>query len=378
MGTANNASLLMIAISEKSPNLYYATKFLAPDAFVFLQIRGRKILLMSDLELDRAKDQADVDEVISISRYSEEVKKKLGKSPGMIDLIAHYLRAKRVKDLLVPGDFPLEYADPLRKIGFKITFKSEPFFEARNYKSKDEIAKIRESLRHTEAAVDAAVKVLRESKIEKDRLIYDGQTLTSEFLKRVVNVKLMENNMVGEHTIISCGKDCVDPHNEGEGPLRPHTSIIMDVFPHSMNTQYYADFTRTFVRGTASDKLKKMYKAVEHGQQIAFERIRDGAEASEIHNAIMVYFEKEGFKTGFLGGRMQGFFHGTGHGLGLEVHEPPRISKAKHILKAGEVVTVEPGLYYVDAGGVRLEDLVVVEQKGMTNLTQYPRFLEIQ
>ena len=378
MGSANNHSLLMIAASEKSPNLYYATKFLAPDAFIFFQIRGRKILMMSDLELDRAKSQAEVDEVISTSKYASEVKKELGRDPGMLDLIEHFLRQKKIKDLLVPGDFPLEYADPLRRRGFKLTPKSEPFFEERTYKTKDEIAKITQSLRHTEAAVDAAVKVLRESKIVKDRLIFDGSPLTSEFLKKVVNVKLMESNTVGEHTIISCGKDCVDPHNEGSGLIRPHTSIIMDVFPHSVDSRYYADFTRTFVRGAASPKLKKMYQAVAHGQDIAFERIRDGAEASDIHNAIMAYFEKEGFKTGFMDGRMQGFFHGTGHGLGLEVHEPPRISKAKHILRAGEVVTVEPGLYYLDAGGVRLEDLVVVEQKGMKNLTEYPRFLEIQ
>ena len=368
----------MIAASEKSPNLYYATKFLAPDPFVFLQIHGRKILLMSDLELDRAKAQAEVDEVISISKYGREVQKKFGREPGTIDLIEFFLRQKKIVDLCVPGDFPLEVADHLRRRRFKISTKSDPFFQDRSYKDKDEIAKITQSLRHTEAAVDGAVKVLRESKIVKDRLIYDGCPLTSEFLKRVVNVKLMENNMVAQHTIISCGRDCVDPHNEGSGLLRPHTSIIMDVFPHSVDTRYYADFTRTFVRGTASPKLRKMYKAVGHGQEIAFEGIRDGAEASAIHNAILAYFEGEGFKTGFLAGRMQGFFHGTGHGLGLEVHEPPRISKAKHILKAGEVVTVEPGLYYLDEGGVRLEDLVVVEKKGMRNLTQFPRFLELQ
>ncbi len=371
-------SLLMIAASEKSPNLYYATKFLAPDAFLFFQIRGKKILMMSDLEVDRARDQADVDQVISISQYAAAVKKKTGKQPGMLDLVQHFLARHRVKELLVPGDFPIEYADPLRKRGIKIAFKSEPFFEQRVYKTEDEIKKIDQSLRYTEAAVDAAVKVLRDSRIEGDTIVHQGEALTSEYLKRVVNVKLMENNMVGEHTILSCGKDCVDPHNEGSGLLRPHQSIIMDVFPRSADTRYYADFTRTFVKGKASPKLKKMYAAVKQGQEIAFERIREGADGQAIHKAIMDYFEKEGFKTGLTDGRMQGFFHGTGHGLGLEVHEPPRISAAPHMLKADEVVTVEPGLYYLDAGGVRLEDLVVVRKNGMTNLTQYPRFLEIE
>ncbi len=378
MTKSDSASLLMIAASEKSPNLYYATKFLAPDAFLFFQIRGQKTLLMSDLEVDRAKDQAEVDEVLSVSQFAKDLQKKLGRPVGMLDVVEYFLRSHRVKSVLVPGDFPIEYADPLRARGIKIAYKSEPFFEQRVLKTADEVKKIQLSLKHTEAAVEAAVQVLRASKIVGDRLIHEGKPLTSESLKRVVNVSMMENNTIGEHTILSCGKDCVDPHNEGSGLLRPHASIIMDVFPRSADSRYYADFSRTFVIGKASPKLKKMYAAVKQGQDIAFERIREGVDGSSIHKAILDYFGKEGFKTGLMNGRMQGFFHGTGHGLGLEVHEPPRISPSKHILRANEVVTVEPGLYYLDAGGVRLEDLVVVREKGMTNLTKYPRFLEIE
>ena len=176
------------------------------------------------------------------------------------------------------------------------------------------------------------------------------------FLELMINVSLMRSGCIAAHTIISCGKQCVDPHNQGSGPLLAHESIVMDVFPHSSKSRYYADITRTFVRGKASEKLKKMYRAVMAGQDIAFKRIRDGADGAKIHDAISRYFEQLGFKTGEIGGRMQGFLHGTGHGLGLDIHEPPRISRGRDILRAGEVVTVEPGLYYLDAGGVRIED----------------------
>ena len=151
----------------------------------------------------------------------------------------------------------------------------------------------------------------------------------------------------------------------------------MDIFPRNDTTRYYADFTRTVVRGQASPRLKKMYAAVEEGQAIAFRMIRDGIDGKKVHDAIQEYFTGLGFRTGFMGGRAQGFFHSTGHGLGLEVHESPRIGRGSDILKEGQVVTVEPGLYYKVAGGVRLEDVVVVTKKGCINFTRFPKQLEI-
>jgi Xaa-Pro aminopeptidase len=187
----------------------------------------------------------------------------------------------------------------------------------------------------------------------------------------------MESGCIAAHTIVSYGRQCVDPHDQGSGTLPANESIIMDVFPRSSESRYFADMTRTVVRGKASPKLKKMYRAVREGQEIAFSKIRDGADGMKIHDAILRYFGKLGFKTGEIGGRMQGFFHGTGHGVGLDIHEPPRISRGKEILRAGQVVTVEPGLYYLDFGGVRLEDMVLVTKTGCHNLTQFPKVLEI-
>ena len=373
----NNEALLILAASERDANLYYATRFIAPDSFVFIRARGRKILLMSDLEVDRARSSATVDQVFSTSRLAAEFNRRKGRRPSFTELIADFLKGKKIQRLLVPGDFPLVYADLFRKHGFHLTAKPDPFFAERTLKTKTEVRAIEEAQRHTEAACRAACETLARSKIKKGKLYFRGRLLTSEAIKKIVNVTLMERDCVAQHTIIACGIQGIDPHNEGSGPLYANQPIVMDIFPQSVKTRYYADLSRTVVRGRAAPKLKKMYAAVREGQEIAFRSVRHGADGSKIHREIHQYFERLGFHTGERNGRMQGFFHGTGHGVGLEIHELPRISVGRDILKAGQVVTVEPGLYYEDAGGVRLEDMVLVTRTGCRNLTKIPKVLEL-
>lgn len=370
-------NLLMIAASEQDANLYYATHFAAPDPFIFAQIRGKKFLLMNDLEVDRARQQASVDQVLSTSVLARRYIDRHKKRPGYVDLVEDFLKSHRVREIGVPGNFSLEFADPLRKRGFRLTVLPEPLFPQRVVKTAGEVRAIEKAIRHVEKAFGAAVEILKKSVIKKGRVYYRGTLVTSELLKKAVNMSLMENDCVAENTIIACGRHAVDPHNRGTGPIYANQSIIMDIFPRDANSRYFADFTRTVVKGKASPKLKKMYAAVAEGQEIAYRMIREGIDASAVHTAIHKRFESLGFRTGLLNGRMQGFFHGTGHGLGLDIHELPRVGGVKEILKAGHVVTVEPGLYYEGAGGVRLEDVVVVTPKGCRNLTRAAKLLEI-
>lgn len=372
-----NPDTLIIASSEADANLYYATRFMAPDDFVFMEIRGKKHLLMNDLEVDRARAQAKVDKVHSTSKLAAEFKEKTGRRPGYLDLIEMLARSEKAEEFLVPATFPIEFADPLRERGFKLTFKRDPFYEARTVKTKEEIAAITAAIRYTEDAITAAIQAMRKSVIKKGKLYLRGEVLTSEAIKKIINVRLMENNCIASHSIVACGIDCVDPHNQGSGPLYANQSIIMDIFPRHSETRYFADISRTVVRGKASPKLKKMYDAVIEGQNIGFRSIKEGANAGLIHQEIQKYFEGLGFTTGVQNGRMQGFFHGTGHGLGLDIHEAPRVGGVGDILKEGQVVTVEPGLYYEDAGGIRIEDDVVVTKTGCKNLVKLPKFLEI-
>lgn len=358
--------------------MLYATAFFAPDPFIFLQHQGKKYVVMSDLEIDRARKQAEVDQVLSLSLYQTRLR-KIGKNrPATVDVLDMIFRKRGIGSLAVPANFPALLADELRSRGFVLQIKKDPFFSERERKKTDEVKKIRDSLRVAELGLDAGIKALKKAKIDRDRYLYlNGSRLTSEAIKTIVNTTIMAQGWVPSHTIVSSGDQCCDPHHEGSGPLKANTSIIFDIFPRSQKTGYFGDLSRTVVRGRASERLKKAYITVQAGQEVAFRMIRDGADGRKIHQKILALFEQRGFPTGKIGGRMQGFFHGTGHGLGLDIHEPPRIAVSEATLRAGHVVTVEPGLYYLGMGGVRLEDVVLVTSNGNRNLTRYPQFLEI-
>ncbi len=369
-------AVVMIAASEIDSNLYYATGFLAPDPFIFVQAGSEKILVMSDLEVDRARSQARVDTVLSYSVYEGKARENGIPAPAALDVLHLVLQERNARHLLVPGGFGIEHADGLRARGYALSVKREPFFEERLVKSDEEVEQITATQRATEEAVDAAISAIRAAKVGNDGFLYlDGQVLTSEALKKIINVKLMESDCVAQHTIVAPGLQGVDPHHQGTGPIRANESIVMDVFPKSGRTRYFADMTRTVVKGKASPKLREMYRAVLKAQERGIELTRDGADGKAIHTEVNAVLEKDGFTTGMVGGRMQGFFHGTGHGVGLDIHEPPRISKTGAVLKSGHVVTIEPGLYYQDAGGIRIEDLVVVTPTGCRNLTKFPKGL---
>jgi len=369
---------LIIADSEKNANLYYATRFLAPDPFIFAQVDGHRVTVMSDLEVDRAKAQAKVQQVLSYAKLSQQAKRRGIAEPSMMDIVDELLKSYAVKTVEVPGDFSFVHAEALRKRGYEILPRPDPFFPERMIKSEEEIAELTEALRITEAALEIAVELIRASEIAADQTLrLGGKPLTAELLRKSMHLTMMERDCIGQHTIVACGAQAVDPHNEGSGVLKAREPIVMDVFPQHARSRYFADITRTVVKGAASSKARRMFDAVKSGQDIAFRMIRDGVDGSTVHKAILDSFEALGFKTGEQAGRMQGFFHGTGHGVGLEIHEPPRVSGKGEILKAGMVVTVEPGLYYLDAGGVRIEDMVVVTTDGCRVLTQAPKVLEV-
>lgn len=367
-------ALVIISTSEIDANLYYATRFAAPDPFIFVQAGAEKIAVMSDLEMDRARSQARVDTVLSYSAYERRAREKGANAPSALDVLDLVLRERRAHHLLVPGNFGIEYADGLRAKGYTLTVKREPFFDARLVKNEEEVEAIAATQRATEEAVDAAISAVQAAKVESSGFLYlDGELLTAEALKKIMHVTLMERECVAQHTIVAPGLQGVDPHHGGNGPIRAHESIVIDLFPRSERSRYFADMSRTVVKGKASPKLRAMYMAVLNAQERGIELIRDGADGKIIHAEVNAVLEKDGFTTGMVGGRMQGFFHGTGHGIGLDIHEPPRINKTGAVLRTGHVVTIEPGLYYPDAGAVRIEDLVVVTGAGCRNLTTLPK-----
>ncbi|MCI0348071.1 MAG: Xaa-Pro peptidase family protein, partial [Acidobacteriales bacterium] len=352
--------------------------FFAPDPFIFFQHRGKKHLVMSDLELDRARQQAHVDYVLSLAAVERELKDNKRLVIDTAAVLHHLFQTKKIHSVLVPSNFPLGLADRLRRRGLRVVASSHAFFPEREVKSEEEIREISKAQRAAEAGMEAAIAMIRESHISR-RLLYQGKAkLTAEMVKERIVAVAMRHGCLASHTIVACGEQGCDPHEEGHGTLRAHQPIILDIFPRSQSSGYWGDLTRTIVKGRASERLKNAYAAVLAGQSLALGRIRAGVRGEAIHQAILDDFKRLGFETGLQDGRMQGFFHGTGHGVGLEIHELPRLSpRGQSRLKPGHVVTVEPGLYYFNLGGVRLEDLLVVTKTGNRNLTRFPKYLEV-
>ncbi len=361
-------AILMYAASETDANLFYATKFLVGDPVPFIQIGKRRMLILSDLEIGRGRDEAGVEEILSLSALAKAV----GEGWTMSKIIARALKDHGCNACTVPMNFPVGLADALRKLGIRIEAKPEPFYPGRLIKTPAEIRAIEAAQRAVEEAVHAAVDLLRRAKIRGHKIVSGGEPVTSELLKKIINVKLMERGCVAKNTIVAPGDQGCDPHNRGTGPVRPDQTLIMDVFPRSGITHYFADMTRTVVKGKASEKIRRQYAAVLESQLGCIRGIRHGADGKALHDGVKAVLESRGYKTGPRNGKMEGYFHGTGHGVGLDIHEAPSIGARGTRLEAGTVVTVEPGLYYFGTGGVRIEDMVLVTKTGCRNLTRFP------
>lgn len=372
-------NLLIVADSDHDANMLYAVGMFVPDPFIYLRLQGRCHIVVNDLEIDRARRQAGHCRVISWSSCAKQLDQNGVKKYGFARVIQLLLKQHRIKKVSVPASFPLGLAQELRDLKIRLKVRPGGLFPGRELKSAAEVKKISAALIMAEVGLAEGIQALKNSKIGRNRrLIYRNNPLTSEKLRAIIDTAILQAGGIARHTIVAGGDQGCDPHEPGHGRLRAHEPIILDVFPRSQMTGYYGDITRTVVRGRASEAVRKMYDTVERGQSAAFAALRHKMPAAEIHERVREFFARAGYKTGRHGGRMQGFFHGTGHGLGLELHEAPRLGPTSHeSLRAGQVVTIEPGLYYPGIGGVRLEDVAHVTANGPRNLTRFEKVLEI-
>jgi len=372
-------NLLMVADSEHDANMLYAVGLFVPDPFIYLRVNGKAHVVMSDLEVDRTRRRAGHCRVLAWSHYLRRLRRAGVKAPGIARVTAEILREKRLKKLLVPSSFPFGLARELRRLNIKVKVREGPFFPERQLKTADEVKKISAALIMAEVGLAEAMQALKNAKVAKDRrLFYHNVPLTSEKLRAIIDTAIIQAGGVASHTIAACGRQGCDPHEEGHGVLRANEPIILDVFPRSQKTGYFGDITRTVVKGRGSEAVRRLYHTVARAQNLAFERMEAGVRGAEVHQAVKDFFDHEGYRTGRNNGCMHGFFHGTGHGLGLELHEAPRLGPtSEDVLRAGHVVTVEPGLYYPGLGGVRLEDVALVTTNSPRNLTKFEKVLEV-
>jgi Xaa-Pro aminopeptidase len=289
------------------------------------------------------------------------------------------LRACRefgLESALVPHTFPLEIADYLRENGVEVRVDREFFAGRRRVKTEVELAGIRRAQRACEAAMDAARELMRAADRSNGSLTLDGEPLTCERIKSRVENVFSEHGVAAEESIVSHGPQTAIGHDMGSGPIAPSEPIVLDLFPRDRETGCYADMTRTFVVGEPPEELVAYHRVVKEALDRSLAEIRAGKDGSEVNRIVSEHFQEHGYPTLLNKQRgevlMEGFFHSLGHGVGLEVHELPILGRlAGQELVAGDVVTVEPGLYRQGFGGCRLEDLVLVTEDGAENLTRF-------
>lgn len=368
---------LIYANSEICADLYYACRFFAPDPFAFLQVGENRFLLASDLEIDRAKKTAAVDEVDSLSQWTERVKSS-GKAALSEEVLSAWMQKCGVeKSVQVPQDFPLGLARKLEMQGWELQVCEGSFWPERNRKTEEEVAAIRAALRITEAGMARAFEILRAASPDKDGILHwAGKVLTAERLRGEIHAAIVYLGGIPENTIVAGGEQACDPHERGHGPLRANELLILDIFPRDSASGYFGDLTRTVVRGRASDAHRHLWQTCLDGQIEALDALAPGANGKKIHNSLLARFAAAGYPKQSEGGRWSGFFHNTGHGLGLEIHEDPRFASIE-AFEIGNVTTVEPGIYIPGLGGVRHEDVVWITPGGKEILSLCENPLEL-
>jgi Xaa-Pro aminopeptidase len=344
-----------------------------PDAFIAFGLRGKKYAVVSALEFGRVKKTSDFDVVLPLEAYLKRARELWPqRKPGAAEVI--YLLSKDFKQhrFIVPDDFPAGIYDQLFELGLDLDIAEGALFPAREIKTPVEAAAIREGNRLSALGFAAVEKILRASKVGGRSLKHRGQIVTSEMLKFAIEVAILEAGGVSSNTIVAGGDQGCDPHERGSGPILPHELLVVDIFPRVTKTGYHGDMTRTFLRGRASEAQRALVAAVRAAQLAALKMIRTGVNGRAVHLKCVEVFTARGYETRSTPKGSVGFFHGTGHGLGLAVHEPPRMSPTiDYPLRKNSVVTVEPGLYYPGIGGCRIEDVVQVTTGNPKMLSRY-------
>ncbi|MBN2450804.1 MAG: M24 family metallopeptidase [Lentisphaeria bacterium] len=368
----------LVYAGEHSADMVYASGFIAPDPFLWYQTEAGAGMVVGVLEWGRARRESrpgtrvrSTDEVCRLWRLPTDRRRPE-------HLIAGLARETGVRCWEVPGDFPVRLARALGRRGVRL-LPLETFCPSRALKTTEEVAKVREGVTLAERGLERAIQILRASIPGGDGLLrFEGSVVTAERLRGEIDAEIARHGGSASRTITApglCGADC---HDMGSGPIAADTPIVLDIFPRVDRTGYYGDLTRTVVRGRAPNHVRRAFDAVRAAQEAALAAIRAGVSAGDVHRTAADVLEQAGMETDAKATPPRGFYHGLGHGLGLAIHESPRLhGNSRDILEAGHVVTVEPGVYYPEWGGVRLEDVVVVTADGCLNLTTAAKVLEL-
>lgn len=368
---------LAAGIPEVHSSLYWRIRFSVGDQVVLIELPkesgSESVLILRDIEMERARQHARVDRVACPAQFTPEGGLSGDRETANAQAAAECLRRAGVTHAVGDRTLPLIYADFARKAGITIECDPERWVNERRQKSPEEIEHLREAQRITEGAIQLACEMIAKASARADGvLMHEGLPLTSERVRAAVDHWLLDRNFVNPMAIIAGGPSAADCHFYGFGELRTSEPVIVDIFPRYRKTRYNGDCTRTVVHGDIPDAVKRMHAAVRSAKLAAEQTIKVGATGEAVHRATIQAMLDAGYAFGLPAEDAPlsycALTHGTGHGIGLDVHEPPLLDIKGPALLAGEALTVEPGLYRRDLGGVRIEDMVIVTENGCDNL----------
>ena len=376
------SDVLIYGDSMRSPEIRHEVPVAVPDPFLYAERDGQRHAVVTAFEVERLEG-IDTLEVSPLERFGldELIAAGMRREEIHLELTLRACRSLGITRAAVPHTFPLQVADHLRAHGIDVRVDRKLFEDRRRVKNEAELAGIRRAQRAAEAGMAAARDVLRRAERRNGALLVDGEQLTCERVKVAVGQAFTEHDAAAEEFIVSHGAQTAIGHHMGSGPIAPDEPIVLDLFPRDRESGCYADMTRTFVVGTPSGELEEYHRLCLEALRQALAGVRAGVVGNDLHLQTCELFERHGYPT--LRSKEpgtvleDGFFHGLGHGVGLEVHEKPGLSMTREdSLVAGDVITLEPGLYRSGYGGCRLEDIVLVTQDGAENLTDFPYDLE--
>jgi Xaa-Pro aminopeptidase len=371
--------VLIYADTMRSPEMRHEVPVAIPDPFLYIEHEGGRLVLVSALELERVT-AAGLD-AISPERHGvdELLRDGMRMQEAMLEVQLRAVQELGLTSAVVPPSFPLELADHLRANGIDVAVDRDLFELRRRSKTDGELAGLRRAQRAVEAALDVARDMLRRAETN-GTLVLDGEPLTSERIKGEIEQVFNAHGVVAEHLIVAHGAQTAVGHEDGSGAILPDEPIVFDLFPKDRETGVYTDMTRTYVVGTPSDELGEYHRLAKEALDRVVAAAKPGVNGRELMQITCDLFAEHGYPTQLTKkpGEVltSGFFHGLGHGVGLEVHEPPAMSRSGDDLVVGDVIAIEPGLYRAGMGGVRLEDVAIVTEDGLDVVTDYPYELQ--
>jgi Xaa-Pro aminopeptidase len=377
------ADALIIGDSMRSSELRHEVPIAIPDPLLYAEVDGRRLVAVSSMEKARIDDLGTDLEVHALEEfgYDELIARGLAETEFWREVWLAAVRGLGVQSAVVPTTFPTGHADYLRASGIELTVDQPEFAGRRRVKNEAEVEGIRRACRAAEAGLRAGLELLRAADRASGQLVLDGEQLTCERVKQAVERAFGDHGAAADEFIVSHGSQTAIGHDMGSGPIAANDIVLFDLFPRDRETGCFADFTRTFSIGPAPDEIAEFHRLSREALDLAIAAVAPGVSGRAIHVAVCDFFHEHGYPTQLHKGEAKvlrdGFYHATGHGVGLEVHEQPSVGRIDSELVAGDVVALEPGLYRHGYAGVRLEDLVLVTADGAEVLTEFPYDLEL-